>query len=136
MLSPETEQKIRQHLRLARGFLGTTQLGLGNLEFEERNALSRGYYALLHACIGWQLMKFGFVIEYPHSKLHAEMDRRRGKEFGNFMRDVHGLRIAADYREGWSPARLVSEDKLNKTRIEVLRLCQETEDLLEIERKP
>ena len=128
MLSRETEQRVRQHLRLAKGLLETAVLAESGSEFEERNALSRAYYAMFHASSAWLLLRFGLEVKkLRHTEFHAEMHRRRGKEFGDFIRDIYGLRRAADYREDWSPARMVTEDRLRKVRTNVLLLCDEVE---------
>jgi uncharacterized protein (UPF0332 family) len=127
MLSRATEQKVRQHLRLAKGLLETASLVEAGSEFEERNALSRAYYAMFHACCAWLALKFGIVHKLRHDDLIDEMHRRCGRDFGDFMRDVRGMREAADYREDWKPQRPVSEDRLNKARTQVLILCGETE---------
>jgi len=121
------EGKIRQHLELARGFLDTAVIRPDSSEFEERNALSRAYYAMFHACCAWLASKFGIVDKLGHQKLVDEMHRRRGKDFGDLVRDARGMRRAADYREDWKPQRLVTENRLRKTVTEVVRLCEETQ---------
>jgi uncharacterized protein (UPF0332 family) len=131
MLSPEAEQKVQQHLKLARGFLATAVVGQESSEFEERNALSRAYYAMFHACCAWLVLprkdREGIIRRLKHSELLDEMHRRRGKEFGDFLRDMRGMRRAADYREEWKPQRLVTEDRLVKARQEILKLVEEAE---------
>jgi uncharacterized protein (UPF0332 family) len=114
MLSLEEERRVRQHLRLAKGFLDTAVVRPDSSEFEERNALSRAYYAMFHACCAWLAWKYGIVRKLRHFELLDEMRRRRGKNFGDFVRDVRGMREAADYREEWKPQRRVSEDRLAK----------------------
>jgi uncharacterized protein (UPF0332 family) len=92
MLSRGTEQRIRQQLRLAKGFLETAVVKPESSEFEERNALSRAYYAMFHACCAWLAAprdgKEGIVRRLKHSELLDEMHRHRGKEFGDFVRDI------------------------------------------------
>jgi len=131
MLSPDTERKVRQHLRMARGFLETAAVPADRSEFEERNALSRSYYAMFHACCAWLAIpregRNGIPGRLKHAELLDEMHRRRGKRFGDFVRDIRGLRRAADYREEWKPQSLVTDDRLGKARQEILKLCQETE---------
>jgi uncharacterized protein (UPF0332 family) len=131
MLRREMERKVRQHLGLARGFLETAVVGPASTESEERNALSRSYYAMFHACCAWLAAKSGVVRKLKHFELLDEMHRSRGKKFGDFVRDVRGIRRAADYREEWKPQRLVTEDRLGKARQEVLKLCQEAEAKIE-----
>jgi len=127
MLNRDTEKKVRQHVELARGFLETAVVGLESTEFEERNALSRAYYAMFHACCAWLASKNGIVRKLKHFELLDEMHRSRGRRFGDFMRDIRGMRRAADYREEWKPQRLVTLDRLGKARQEILKLCQEAE---------
>jgi uncharacterized protein (UPF0332 family) len=67
-------------------------------EFQIRNALSRSYYALFHACHGWLAMK-----NVPESKrkhhqdLFAEIRSKRGREFGDRLEGFRSLRNGADY---------------------------------------
>jgi len=127
MLSSEGERRARQHLRLAKGFLATATVDIGSSEFEERNALSRAYYAMFHASCAWLAFKYGIDRELKHSELLDEMHRRRGKEFGDFVRDLRGMREAADYRVEWKPQRRVTEDRLAKLKRVVDRLEVEIE---------
>jgi uncharacterized protein (UPF0332 family) len=127
MLSRETEQKVRLHLRMARGLLGTAVVKPGSSEFEERNSLSRAYYALFHACCAWLACEYGIVEKLKHSDLLDEMHRRRGKDFGDFVRDLRGMREAADYREDWRPQRRITDDRLAKVERAVGRLEAEIE---------
>jgi uncharacterized protein (UPF0332 family) len=127
-MSRDVEERVRQHLGLSKGLLETTVLKPESTGFEERNALSRAYYAMFHASSAWLLLKHGVEVgKLRHAEFHAEMHRRRGKEFGDFFRDMYGLRRAADYRQDWSPARMVTEDRLRKARTHIVVLCQETE---------
>jgi uncharacterized protein (UPF0332 family) len=130
MLSREAEQKVRKQLSLAEGLLKTAVVGAGSSEFEERNALSRAYYAMFHACCAWLASKYGITSKLKHFELQDEMHRRRGKKFGDFVRDVRGLRRAADYREEWHPQRLVTMDRLEKVRREIWQLREEIEAVL------
>ena len=68
MLSREIEEKVRQHLRLARGLLETAVLVKESSEFDERNALSRAYYAMFHASRAWLLFKFGVDRRMKHGQ--------------------------------------------------------------------
>jgi uncharacterized protein (UPF0332 family) len=122
MLSSEAEQKVRRHLRMAKGFLETANVVQASSEFEERNALSRAYYAMFHACCAWLACKYGMVRKLKHFELLDEMHRRRGREFGDFVRDLRGMREAADYREEWEPQRRVTENRLAKVQSALGRL--------------
>jgi len=129
MVSRETEQKVRQHLRLAKGLLETASLVKTSSEFEERNALSRAYYAMLHA--GSALV---LSLEAEPSKSHGilrdQIQRLLGKDFGRFMGDLYESRRTADYEAGWTPVRQISDAKLKKARTNVLWACAEAEKKL------
>jgi hypothetical protein len=69
-------------------------------EFETRNALSRSYYALFHACHAWLAMK-----NVPQGRrkdrpaLFEQVQIRRGKEFGERLDKFWLERKKADYDE-------------------------------------
>lgn len=88
MLSPETEQRITQHLRLARGLLGTASIRLDSSEYEERNALSRTYYAMFHASAGW-LLSVGVELDKLHGPLHGK--RKQGIELDFIVRALWAI---------------------------------------------
>ncbi len=129
MLSRETQQRIRRHIRLSRGLLDTTFLTAESSEFEERNALSRGYYAALHA---GSALVLGHESEpsKSHGRLHDQVQRRLGRTFGQFMRDLYELRRRADYEADWMPIRHVSDAKLKTVWTNVLWACAEAEKSL------
>jgi len=129
MLSQETKQRIRQHLRLARGLLEVAALAEASSEFDERNALSRAYYAVFHASCAW-LLSAGIEPDRSHGRLHDEMQMRLGKSFGRFLRDMYELRRYADYAPGWLPIRHISVYKLRTARTNTLWLCIEAEKSL------
>jgi uncharacterized protein (UPF0332 family) len=126
MLSPETEQRVRQRLRLAKGLLGTTVLKRDCTEFEERNALSRAYYALFHACCALVLSN-GVEPSKSHGGLRVQIQRWLGRSFGRFMGDLYELRRSSDYESNWTPVRLISDAKLKNARTNVLWACSEAE---------
>jgi uncharacterized protein (UPF0332 family) len=127
MLSRETQQKVRQHLRLAKGMLQTAVVGPESSEFDERNALSRAYYAMFHGCCAWLACNYGIVRQLKHFEVLDEMHRRRGRQFGDFVRDLRGMREAADYREEWRPRCRVTQDRLAKVESVIGRLEAEIE---------
>jgi uncharacterized protein (UPF0332 family) len=129
MLSPQTQQRVRQHLRLARGLLETTALVATSSEFEERNALSRAYYAVLHA-FDALLLSHGMEPSKSHGGLSKQIGRWRGKDFAQFMTEVYELRRRADYFADWAPVRHVSEAKLRTASTDVLWACSEAEKKL------
>jgi uncharacterized protein (UPF0332 family) len=127
MLNREAERQARQHLRLARGLLETAVVGPGSSEFEERNALSRAYYAMFHASRAWLLFRFAVDHRMKHGRLQEEMRRGFGESFGGFIGELYRLRRSADYSQDWAPVRFVSELKLKQARTNILYLCGETE---------
>ncbi len=129
MLSRETEQRVRQHLRLAKGLLETAALKPENTEFEERNSLSRAYYALFHACCALMLSN-GEEPSKTHGGLRDQIQRWQGKSFGRFLGDLYELRRSSDYKENWTPVRPVSYAKLKRTRTNVHWACIEAEKKL------
>jgi uncharacterized protein (UPF0332 family) len=128
-LSGETEQRVRRHVRLSRGLLETAVLTRESTEFEERNALSRGYYAALHASSGL-VLSHGVEPSKSHGRLHDQVQRQLGRSFGRFVRDLYELRRFADYEAGWTPIRQVSDAKLKTARANVLWACMEVEKSL------
>jgi uncharacterized protein (UPF0332 family) len=126
MLSRETEQRIRRHVRLSKGLLDTALLTPAGSEFEERNALSRGYYAALHATSALML-SHETEPSKSHGRLHDQVQRRLGRSFGQFMRELYEQRRFADYDAGWTPIRHISDAKLKTLWVNVLWACAEVE---------
>jgi uncharacterized protein (UPF0332 family) len=126
MLSRETEQRIRRHVRLSKGLLDTALLTPASSEFEERNALSRGYYAALHATSALML-SHETEPSKSHGRLHDQVQRRLGRSFGQFMRELYEQRRFADYDAGWTPIRHISDAKLKTLWVNVLWACAEVE---------
>jgi len=91
-------QEVRQHIRLAHGFMGSALIGDGCGEFEIRNALSRAYYALFHGCHAWLAVR-----NVPESKrkdreaLFGQVRSRRGEEYGERLDEFWLWRKKADY---------------------------------------
>jgi len=110
--------------------LETAVLSEASSEFEERNALSRGYYAFFHACSAW-LLGNGFEPGKKHGTLHDQMQRRLGRNFGRALRDLYEMRKDADYDSGWVPIKPVSLRKLKAARTNIFWLCLEAEKNLE-----
>jgi hypothetical protein len=75
----------------------------------------------MHAVLGSRV-SYGIVRKLKHFELLDEMHRRRGREFGDFVRDLRGMREAADYREEWEPQRRVTENRLAKVQSALGRL--------------
>jgi uncharacterized protein (UPF0332 family) len=126
MLSVEAKQRSRDHLRLSRGLLETAALGLRDSEFDERNALSRSYYSLFHACNAL-LLAHDVVPSKSHGGMNAQVGKWLGKNFARSVTDAYELRRMADYIAQWRPVRHVSDAKLNVARTNVLWACGEAE---------
>jgi uncharacterized protein (UPF0332 family) len=90
--------EVRRHLRLANGFMDTAEIREDSDEFQVRNALSRSYYGLFHACHAWLAMNnVPFSRRSQHELLIKEIGDRRGKEFGERLAAFWMLRKQADY---------------------------------------
>jgi uncharacterized protein (UPF0332 family) len=129
MLSREAEQRVRQHLRLAKGLLETTVLRPESTEFEERNSLSRAYYAIFHA-FGGLLLSLGMEPSKSHGGLNKQIGRRLGSNFAQFMTDMYELRRFADYDPAWMLVRYLNEAKLKTASANVAWACDEAEKKL------
>lgn len=129
MLSHDTEQRVRRHVRLARGFLGTATARPESSEFEQRNALSRSYYASFHA-FSALLLSREVEPSKSHGRLQDQVKRWFGKSFGHFLRDTYESRRFADYDASWIPIGYHCESKLKIARTNVLWTCLEAEKKL------
>jgi uncharacterized protein (UPF0332 family) len=104
-LSLSGNRAAEKHLRLAEGLIKTAKISDAASEYEIRNAFSRSYYALFHACCGY-LWAAGIDVNSlgrKHGRLHDEMGRWVGKSFGNFLRSSYELRRKSDYIPEWNP---------------------------------
>jgi uncharacterized protein (UPF0332 family) len=126
MLSSEVERRVKQHLRLAKGFLDSAILSVSGTEFDVRNALSRSYYAMFHACNAL-ILSCGMVPSKSHGGLRAQAQRLLGKPFGRLVSDLYELRRVADYGAGWTVVLQIIEPKLKLARTNVLWACTEAQ---------
>jgi len=129
MLSREAKERVRQHLRLAKGLLETAVLKPESTEFEERNSLSRAYYAMFHACCAL-ILSDGVEPSKSHGGLRVQVQRWLGKSFGRFLGDLYELRRSSDYEADWTPVRHVSDAKLKSARTNARWSCIEAEKKL------
>ena len=91
-------QEVRQHVRLAKGFMESGVIQDDADEFQIRNALSRSYYALFHVCHGWLAMKNVPLAKRKHRQpLFEQIRNQRGKEFGDRLEGFWLWRKRADY---------------------------------------
>lgn len=65
-----------------------------------------------------------------HGRLHDQVQRRLGRSFGQFMRELYEQRRFADYDAGWTPIRHISDAKLKGVWTNVLWACAEVEKSL------
>ncbi|MGA7219916.1 MAG: HEPN domain-containing protein [Candidatus Sulfotelmatobacter sp.] len=120
MLNSEEEaRRVKEHLRLAKGFLDSAVVDLESSEFEVRNALSRSYYAMLHACNAL-VLSCGMEPSKSHGGLRTQVQRLLGKPFGRLVGDLYELRRVADYDAGWTANRQVIDAKLKVARTNIL----------------
>jgi len=126
MLSSEEGRRVKRHLRLAMGFLDSAILSVSSSEFEIRNALSRSYYAMLHACNAL-VLSCGMVPSKSHGGLRTQAQRLLGKPFGRLVSDLYELRRVADYEAGWAVVLQIVEPKLKLARTNVLWACTEAQ---------
>jgi uncharacterized protein (UPF0332 family) len=126
MLRLEEERRVKQYLRLAKGFLDSAILSLSSSEFEVRNALSRSYYAMFHACNALVLSR-GMEPSKSHGGLGIQARRLLGKPFGRLVSDLYELRRTADYEAGWAVVFQIAETKLKLARTNVLWACSEAQ---------
>jgi len=132
MLSPTVERKARSHLRLADGLMKTAEISNDASEFEIRNAFSRAYYALFHACCA-HLLATGLgtrkaeEITKDHGRLHSAMRRPMGRLFERFVREAYDRRRQADYEPGWPvPSATVAQGELKRARTQFYWLFNTT----------
>jgi uncharacterized protein (UPF0332 family) len=93
---------VRSHLELAKGFLETAIIEENATEVQIRNALSRGYYALLHVCNALLLSKNVGASKFrTHEKLAYEIGRRVGEQARAELNSFYAIRRDADYTAGW-----------------------------------
>jgi len=131
-------QEVRRHHRLANGFMATALIRDDSDEFEVRNALSRSYYALFHACHAWLAMKNVPLSRRKHRQpLFEQIRSRRGKEFGDRVEGFWLLRKKADYDDpeffqgDLDKFRLSAREDQGRLEAEVESYASEVESLLE-----
>ena len=99
-----TARAAAAHLRLAEGLIKTAEISAAASEYEIRNAFSRSYYALFHACCGYLLAQNepnANEVVKNHGRLHSKM-YKVGKAFGDDLTRCYELRRKADYDADWS----------------------------------
>ncbi len=126
MLNSEEERRVKEHLRLAKGFLDSAILSVNSSEFEVRNALSRSYYAMLHACNAL-VLSCGMEPNKSHGGLRTQVQRLLGKPFGRLVSDLYELRRVADYEAEWTGILQFVEAKLKVARTNVRWACAEAQ---------
>ncbi|HTW56918.1 MAG TPA: hypothetical protein VMD99_02180 [Terriglobales bacterium] len=99
MTDEDTKRRISEHLGLGLGLFLSIQFQATSTEYEIRNGLSRLYYAFFHASLAFLMSQGENVDEYrrAHGDVHSAIDRRMGKYFGRFIRELYRSRQQADY---------------------------------------
>jgi len=122
MLSPEAKRKAREHLELGEGFMATVEVADASTECEIRNAFSRAYYGLYHACYALLLGQGSdpAVVERiakDHGRLHASIRHPLGKPVEHYVREAYDKRRNSDYEPGWAvPSATVAQGELKRAR--------------------
>jgi uncharacterized protein (UPF0332 family) len=122
MVSIEAKRTAEAHLRLAEGFIATTEVVDTSSEGQIRNAFSRAYYALFHACYAHVLasgMEVGKAeaIRRDHGRLRSTMRDPMGKTFERFLGETYDRRRQADYEADWLvPSATAAQEKLRQVR--------------------
>ncbi len=90
-------------------------------EYEIRNAYSRAYYALFHACYAHMLGQGVDPVAVEeiagnHGRLHSRM-RLAGRSFERFLTNAYEQRRQSDYKPEWAvPAAMVAHSELKRGR--------------------
>jgi len=85
-------------LMLADGTMSSAEIGLNASEHEIRNALSRCYYALMHACRAWLIIHGEPASNsMSHKVLQAKIGNKRGPAARERLIAIYRVRFAADY---------------------------------------
>jgi uncharacterized protein (UPF0332 family) len=103
MTSEETKRRISEYLGLSLGLFLSVRISATSTEYEVRNGFSRLYYAFFHASLALLLSQGENIDAYrrTHGDVHTAIDRRMGKYFGRFLRELYRSRQQADYEPGF-----------------------------------
>ena len=79
--------------------MSSVEVTASSSEHEIRNALSRCYYAVMHACKPWLILhKEVLSTSINHKVLQAMIRDRRGPDAGKRLQAIFRVRWEADYR--------------------------------------
>jgi len=132
MLGPQAKKKARAHLRLGEGFMISADVRDASSECEIRNAFSRAYYALFHACYALLLGQGNDPdtvqqIAEDHGRLHSSMRHPMGRPFEHYIRETYDRRRQADYKPGWPvPPATVAQREVKRARTQFYWLFHTT----------
>jgi uncharacterized protein (UPF0332 family) len=91
-----TREEAEGHRRLAMGLMATVRIADDASEWEIRNAISRGYYAVFHMCHAW--LAFRDVAKpSEHLTLRRTVHIELGEVSGQRLAHFYALRKDADY---------------------------------------
>ncbi len=122
MLSLEGRRRAKDHLSLARGFMDTAKVGRASSECDIRNAFSRAYYALFHACYALLLGQGNEPdlvqqIARDHGRLQSKVRHPMGRPFEHYVREAYDRRRQSDYEPDWPvPSATVAQEELKRAR--------------------
>jgi len=104
-MTPQRQEEVEERLRLAKGFLATTELPANANEYEIRNALSRCYYAMYHVCnalLAAEAAKGrGVRPRTTHKDVQKEIRHLLGDRFSDNLKKWQKRRERADYGSDW-----------------------------------
>jgi len=122
MVSVEAKRTAEAHLRLAEGFIKTTDVVDTSSEVEIRNAFSRAYYAMFHVGYAVLLSEGNDPVAVEgiakdHGRLHSALRHPTGRSFERYVRAVYDRRRQADYEPDWPvPSASVAQAQLKLAR--------------------
>ena len=120
-LNREIRTEAERRLKLAEGFMSTAELNSSSSEYAIRNAYSRAYYGLFHACyalllgIGIDATEVKGIAE-KHGHLHSSMRGPMGKFFERCLRAAYDRRRESDYVPEWAVPAASAQEELKLTR--------------------
>jgi uncharacterized protein (UPF0332 family) len=101
--------------------MSTAELSSSSSEYAIRNAYSRAYYGLFHACyalllgIGTDATKVEEIAR-NHGHLHSSVRGPMGKSFERHLRAAYDRRRESDYMPEWAVPVASAQDELKQTR--------------------
>jgi uncharacterized protein (UPF0332 family) len=107
---------------LGQGFMTTAEVGNAPSEYEIRNAFSRAYYALFHACYAFLLGQgtdpvLVEQIAKDKGRLHSALRHPMGRMIERYVWELYDRRRQSDYEAEWQvPSAAVAQWELKRAR--------------------